>query len=377
MNARVLHLSAILLGIVLVVTACGGAPAQQPAPSGAAAAATAAATPGLESELVVVGFTGVHQAALEKIIPLFEKATGVKVVATYGPAAANVAKVQSGVAVDVVFGNDYDAEASRAQGQVLCLDRKLVPNLKDVYDFVIGPDDCYVATGFQTIAMIYNKDVFKKNNWAAPTSWKDLLDPKFKGRIAGMDIANGYGLYAFLEWAKIEAGEKPQGLVGATASSPKAADAAFKFAQKLKPNVITFCVDVTCNDQLFSSGQAYIGYGGHGRTSGLISQGVPLGIVYPSEGSVASGITLFISKTGKSPRAAQTFINFLLSPDIQQTIVQVSRIAPSNANVKVSADLADLVPTVAALKNFDKTDLNVINASRRAWQERWNSEIAK
>jgi putative spermidine/putrescine transport system substrate-binding protein len=379
LSRRVRPIAAAAL-LALIVSGCGPAAGPSAPVRSAASAGTGApsATPALESELVVLGFSGAQQTVLEQQInPAFEKATGVKVTASYATAAANAAKVQSGLSADVVWVNEYDAEAARAQGRTVCLDRAAVPNLKDVYPVIVGPTDCYVSVGFQATVLLYNKDVFKKNSWDAPKAWADLTDPKFKGRVVGMDISNGYGMAALLEWAKIESGTKPLGFDGAPSSAPKVDDYAYKYAQKVKANAITFCVDLACNENLFSSGQAYIGYTGHGRAGSLIASGAPLGIVYPKEGTMVLGVTTFISKTGKSPRAAMAYLNFLLSPEIQGVLAKANRFAPANQTVKLGADLVDVIPDAAAIKSFDRGDWQVVNASRSKWQERWNSEIAK
>ena len=42
---------------------------------------------------------------------------------------------------------------------------------------------------------MYNTKYFKEKGWAAPTSWNDLKDPKYKKLLVIPPINNSYGLY--------------------------------------------------------------------------------------------------------------------------------------------------------------------------------------
>ena len=45
----------------------------------------------------------------------------------------------------------------------------------------------------------YNTRLFKEKGWAAPTSWMDLADPKFKGKVVFQSASGStFGLHGFL-----------------------------------------------------------------------------------------------------------------------------------------------------------------------------------
>ena len=58
-----------------------------------------------------------------------------------------------------------------------------------------------IGTGF-----MYNTKVFKEKGWAAPTSWNDLKDPKFKKLLVIPPINNTYGLYTLMMYARMNGG---------------------------------------------------------------------------------------------------------------------------------------------------------------------------
>ncbi|MFY1885940.1 ABC transporter substrate-binding protein, partial [Achromobacter xylosoxidans] len=53
----------------------------------------------------------------------------------------------------------------------------------DIYGTARYKDDKAVAIGIVATDIMYNKKVFDERKWAAPTSWKDLKDPKYKKQL--------------------------------------------------------------------------------------------------------------------------------------------------------------------------------------------------
>ncbi len=64
------------------------------------------------------------------------------------------------------------------------------------------------ASGLGIIAtgLMYNTKVFKENGWAPPTSWNDLKDPKYKGKVVMPPLNNGYGLLTVVMLARLHGG---------------------------------------------------------------------------------------------------------------------------------------------------------------------------
>ena len=130
----------------------------------------------------------------EKIIPAFEAKTGAKVVYIAGNSTDILAKLQAQKAKqEMSLAIIDDGPMYQAVGQGLCSKveeagtvKELYPNARMIGDKSVGI--AYIATG-----LAYNKDIFAKNGWAPPTSWHDLTDPKYKGKVVIPPITKGYG----------------------------------------------------------------------------------------------------------------------------------------------------------------------------------------
>ena len=55
------------------------------------------------------------------------------------------------------------------------------------------------AAGLRMTGLAYNKKMFAEKGWAAPTSWMDLADPKFKGKVADANIAAAAEAFEFVK----------------------------------------------------------------------------------------------------------------------------------------------------------------------------------
>jgi putative spermidine/putrescine transport system substrate-binding protein len=44
-------------------------------------------------------------------------------------------------------------------------------------------DDIAAGVTMGMTGLAYNKKMFAEKGWAAPTSWMDLADPKYKGKV--------------------------------------------------------------------------------------------------------------------------------------------------------------------------------------------------
>ncbi|KAG1533107.1 hypothetical protein G6F50_015981 [Rhizopus delemar] len=55
---------------------------------------------------------------------------------------------------------------------------------------------------------MYNKKVFDEKKWAPPTSWMDLADPKYKGKVVFQSASGStFGLHGFLMFNRIQGGD--------------------------------------------------------------------------------------------------------------------------------------------------------------------------
>ena len=135
--------------------------------------------------VVLASYGSVWQEKLELALKPFEAENKVRVRFTAGSSADNVTRAiatKNRPEVDIVMGEEMTFGQGRAAGVFEDIDPKVVTNLNNIVaDAKMGKDG--VGVVMQAIGFFYNTETFKKNGWAAPTSWADLIDKKFCHKV--------------------------------------------------------------------------------------------------------------------------------------------------------------------------------------------------
>jgi putative spermidine/putrescine transport system substrate-binding protein len=347
MNTRIRRSGLVCAAVLWALTFAGAAAAQQ--------------------KLTVAGYGGSYEEMMRKeIIPAFEKKTGAKVEYVAGNSTDNIARMQAQRAnqeIDVAIVDDGPMYQAVALG--LCSELKGVEfgALYPVADMKTGKS---VTIGVVATGLVYNKKYFEDNKLAAPTSWNDLKDPKFKKKLVIPPMNNSYGLHAVVMFARLNGGGE------------KNIDPGFKvFKDEVGPNVLAYEPQPGKMTELFQSGQAVIGVWGSGRVKVFQETGFPVEFVTPKEGSPALGISVCpTAKSNPSPLAHQ-FVQFLLQPDIQVIHAKGAGAGPVNKSTKLSPEVARGLPYGDAVGKLIAVDWDTINANRTAWNNRWAREIER
>lgn len=322
---------------------------------------------GNQQVLVVAGYGGSFQDGLAKsVIPDFEQKFHCKVTYIAGASTATLAKLQAQKAhpeIDVALLDDGPQEQADELGLLAPLDPSVVTNLADVYDIAREPDDVGVGIGITATGIAYNTKVFEENHWPAPTSWKDLADPKFKGKLVLPSIVTTYGVHMLVMEARVNGGSESN------------IDPGFNAMKTIAPNAVTF--DTTADvSNYFLQGTAVASVWGQGRVNTLRAQGFPISFVFPKEGAVALLATANVVKNAPHSTLAQEFVNFLLDPKNQAVIAQSVYMGPTNKKTQLTGDLAHMVIYGSSeIDQLVKMDWKTINANRSAWTDRWNKEV--
>lgn len=305
---------------------------------------------------------------MEVILPKWQKANNAKVVYVPGNSTKTLAKLQAqkgSQELDVVFLDDGPMYQAISLG--FCAPIKDAAIFNDIYDIAKMNSDKAVGVGFVATGLAYNIEAFKKNGWAAPTSWNDLADPKYKGKLVVPPVTNTYGLHALVMMARMRGG------------SEKDIDPGFKsFVEEVGPNVLTFEPSSGKMSELFQNGEALLSTWGSGRLKSLADTGFPGGFVYPKEGGVALMVGTCPVVGSDVADLAQSLIQYLLTPEVQLHIAKVKGWGPTNMKTKLSKKLGDALPYGPEKINaLNAVDWNVINPARAAWTKRWTREVEK
>lgn len=335
-----------------------------------AAAALAAGFGGgaqAQQKLVVAGYGGSFEDIMRKdIFPPFGKQHGVELDYVAGNSTNTVARLQaqkSNQQIDVAIIDDGPMYQAIALG--FCEPIKGLP-ADDIYPTARYKADKAVAIGLVATGIMYNKKVFDEKKWAPPTSWKDLKDPKYKKLLVIPPLNNTYGLHALVEYAREGGGGE------------KNIDPGFKtFKDEVGPNVLVYEPSPGKMTELFSSGQAIVSVWGSGRAKAFADTGFPVGFVYPKEGAYALLSSVCPVAKQKTNPLAQAFVNYLVTPEVQEKLATAYGYGPVNKKANVKDDERVPLPIGQRASDLIVIDWDTVNQNRDDWNRRWTREIER
>lgn len=322
-----------------------------------------------QQKLLFASFSGSLENTFRKvIIPPFEKKHGVTIQYVAGNSNETLAKLiaQRGKQVfDVVMMDDGPMYQAVALG--FCDRIRPSKELDDLYPSAKAWDGKAVGVGVVATGLAYNKKTFQEQGWPAPTSWNDLANSRFRGRMAGIPVSNGYGLHTLVMMARLNGGNERQIEPGFDA-----------IRTRIKPNVLVWEANAGQMTQLFQSGEIALSVWGSGRVKALADTGFPLEFVFPKEGAVELMETICPVAGSKLPDASQEFVRYLLSPEIQAIFAANEGYGPTNRTTVVPPQVAERVPYgPEKISRLIKVDWTAVNEKRASWIERWAREIER
>jgi putative spermidine/putrescine transport system substrate-binding protein len=329
-----------------------------------------AATPAFAQKTFTLGGYGgsFEKTMREQVIPPFEKKHGVKVEYVAGNSTDTLAKLQAqkgNQVIDAIIVDDGPMYQAVDLG--FCADLAAADVYKDVYSVMKFSSNKAIGVGMVGTGIMYNKQVFEENKWAAPTSWEDLKDPKFRKKLVIPPMNNTYGLHAVVMMARQRGGGE------------KNIDPGFKaFKDDIGPNVLVYEPSPGKMTELFQSKQAVIGVWGSGRAKALADQtGFPIEFIYPKEGGVALGVAACPVAGSKNAAEAQAFIQHLVSPEVQVILAKGAGFGPTNQKVELKPEETKGIPYGDQVKALLAMDWDTINKVREEWNKRWTREIER
>jgi spermidine/putrescine-binding protein len=256
--------------------------------------------------------------------------------------------------------DDVAATEAAGEGLVHPLSLETVPNLQQLFpDFRVAGDP-YTKIYYVPEVITYNTGSVK----TAPTSWHDLWNPEYKGRLAVYNLDGAVGMMFFLIVNQ---------MAGGTIEN---ADPGFAAIRALKPSIVTFPTQHAQVSQLFTQGDIVIAPWVSDRSTTLARSGAPVAWTIPKEGSVMAEGTLCVAKGTKNLELALKYVNFAISAQAQADNAKTIFVSPVNQQAKLDDVTLHTVPNGPdALKLIRRPDWKSVNQHRAQWIERWNREI--
>jgi len=327
-------------------------------------AATAAfATPAFaQTKTLTISWWGFNGEKLESIVLApFREQCGCEIQFETGNNGERLNKLQirNGAGVDVAYFSDSFSQQGIDLGVFQKIDPSKIPNLEGIYDLAKDPQGGYgPAYTIGRVGVVYDSEKI-----ASPiTSWNDLWRDDLASSLSLPGITTTAGPMVVMKAGDHEGVDAFEN-----------ADAAFAGVEALKPNVVKNYNTGSEMINLFSTGEITAAIA-QDFTLGQIQAAVP-SVVWADleEGSIATLNTVNIPKGAAEPELAHEFINFILSPEIQQQLAEQGVDAPVVKSVTLTPEQASLWTYGAdVIDGLQRIDYAKMNAAKGGWVDRWN-----
>ncbi|GLR89944.1 extracellular solute-binding protein [Bradyrhizobium iriomotense] len=314
--------------------------------------------------LIAATFPGTwNEADRDVIAPAFRQLTGAAVTQSIILGTDQVSRLAAAKGnkppFDVAFFDAPQVIDAVREGLIMEYPVAQSPNFRDLLP--TAQDKWGPKITMQVIGLGYNPDKIK----TAPTSWDDLLDPKYKGRVGLTALNSQLGIAFLAELNRVKGG------------TDEDFEPAFKFLKQLLPNVGAIGANLGAFATLWQQEQIDIAPYNFNFVQTLKAKDVPVEFTIPATGAVGWSTSLHIVAGAAEPELAVQYIDLHLAAATQEKLLKAPYdVIPTNAKVKlegaITKSLAKTLDDVAKIRtiNWEK-----INPQRGALIDRFNREI--
>ena len=360
-NRAVTKLQAAILAVIVLIAAVGGGyyyyELTKPKPP---------------VEMAVYAAVG-ERSILEKIVsPVFLEKYNCKLLIIEGLSAENLAKAtaeKDNPVASVVMMDEGPFKQAKALGLCHKVTEKEIPNLAKVPKEYLDSDQLGVINRLVTFGLWYDYKTFKEKGWDPPSSWYDLWDPKFKGRVV---LPTGSSTWSFIFAMIINT------LEGGTETNW---DPGFKKVKTLVPNLHSFSPRSSNTMTLVQRGEAWIGPFGLAYTLAADREkGIPMKGVIPKEGGAFYASWILIPKNAKNLELAYRLVDYVLSAEYSAEHFKTTffgSVHPETSG-RLTGEYRELYESTykpEALKKLWPTNWDIYATMKDKFLERWSKEI--
>ena len=250
----------------------------------------------------------------------FEQEYGVKIrYDLYENNEAMLSTVQAGTTdYDIVVPSDYMVEIMRAAGLLAPLDKNNIPSFGNLDSTFLTPaydpgNRYCVAYQWGTLGIGYNV----KATGREITSWQDLFDPAFAGRVSLLEDAR-----ETLGIVLLHLGYSPN------TSSPAEIAQARDFLIERADQILAYAPDT--GQDLLAEGEVDLAFEYSGDVLQVMAENPDLRYVIPREGSFIWTDNMCILATAPHKEMAEKFINYVLQPEVGAAISNYTHFSSPN-----------------------------------------------
>lgn len=258
--------------------------------------------------------------------------------------------------IDLAQFTDADAYELNLQGALAEIDYSKIPNAAHLLPHMETP--YFVPFNTSGMVLIYNPDKIK----TPPTSYADLLNPEYLGKVGLIDQIYFNYFFAFAL------------LNGGSMSDVTPAFEKLKELKKaVQPRIYPSHQQAAA---ALASGEIWITANYKARAAQWKKEGINVEPAYPKEGAIAFKAGVVMPKRARNKDNVYNYLNAMLTPPVALRLAE-------NTFYQVPINNADLPPALAAEVAFtpeeQKTlrhfDLEYTAKNQASWLEWWNKEI--
>jgi len=256
---------------------------------------------------VVKYYTDNDESELDVFASAISKATGLKLEPLRMSSGEGWARVEAeapNIGADLHFGWPLSfALMAKERGGLMPYKSPAWEAIPDQYK---DPDGYWYGWSYWFACIAVNTKLMEEKGYEKPRSWKDLLDPKWKGEIVMPNP--GTSGTAFLAVSTI------MQLFGE--------DEGWDYLAKLNDNVAQYTKSGSAPGQLVAQGEYMIGITWDQAVEKRKNEGYPVEMVIPEEGT---GFVLDIAciyKSAKNPGGAKKFIDYIGTKEFHEVVAR-------------------------------------------------------
>ncbi len=338
-----------LLGVSLLLAACGTSGTSSSAPPGAQGftppkleALKALGQP--EGQLNVLAWPGYaengsNDPKVNWVTP-FEQQTGCKVnVKPFGTSDEAVTLMKTGQ-YDVVSASGDASLRLVASGDAEPVNTALVPNYADVQPFLkdkswnsVGGVSYGIPHGWGANLLTWRTDKVTP----APASWSVMFDANspYKGKVIAYDSP----IYLADAALYLQAHQPDLGIKNPYALDDKQFTAAVNLLKQQRPLVSEYWSDYLKESQALKNADAVVGTAWQVTVNLTKGEGAPLEAAVPSEGATGWSDTWMVAAKSAHKTCAYKWLDYIISPKVNAQVAEYFGEAP--ANPKACAEMTD------------------------------------
>jgi len=281
----------------------------------------------------------------------FEERTGIEVRVVFAGTGELVDRIrkeqdEGKPSCDLLWGGGAES---------LAANRDLFLPYKSTIDDLVSsqdkdPEGYWIGESPVPVVIMYNTTLIAPEE--VPERWSDLLDPKWKGKVAFANPEKSGSAYTILCTMLL---------------ALKGWDAIPRFAQNLDGKTMDGSAMVY---QEVADGQYYIGLTQEKSAKLMLEEGKKVGIAYPAEGTSAVDDAIAMVKGVRHVEEAKAFIEFVLGTPNQKMMARLFNRRPVRRDLAPPEGLPEMkdIPLVPY-------DLSWASGSKKDILEHWNEVL--